>query len=271
MKNIFLGTLVCLAFGAGAYAQDVSADKKVEQKADQKDQGAVAAPQTPADAVKAVLPDTDAMRGGGGGGGRGGGGGGGHIGGGGGGIRPGGGGGGHIGGGGPRPGPVGGGGHIGGGGPRPGPVGGGGHGGGIGPRPGGPGHGGGVGPRPGGPGHGGGIGPRPGGPGHGGGGWHGSPGWHNGGPRPGWNAGWHRDLGWRPGWWRIGFPLPVFFYAPEVPFGYWQCTAFDQNQQSYSASAPGSDEAAYNALYDCGGPDYQGNGCFIPPGYCERR
>lgn len=142
-------------------------------------------------------------------------------------------------------------------------------------RPGpGPGHGG-PGIHPGGPGHGG-PGIHPGGPGHGGPGWHGGhgwggghAGWHGGGPRPGWRNGWRWDFGRHPFWWRVGIEFPLFIWAIDTPQFWWQCTAFDE-EMPYSAAAPTRDEAAYNALYDCGGPNYA-NQCYIPPGYCQLR
>ncbi|PIS11659.1 MAG: hypothetical protein COT73_02825 [Bdellovibrio sp. CG10_big_fil_rev_8_21_14_0_10_47_8] len=132
-----------------------------------------------------------------------------------------------------------------------------------GPRPG-PGPGVRPGPRPG-PGH---PGVRPGRPFPGP---HPGPGWHGGGPRPGWHGGWRHDRGWHPGWWYAGISLPYFVWAPESPYGYWQCMAFSEDRQVFSASAPTLNEAAYNALFDCGGPNYQQYGCYIPDGYCRRR
>jgi hypothetical protein len=35
--------------------------------------------------------------------------------------------------------------------------------------------------------------------------------------------------------------------------------------------APALDDAEYNALYSCGGDDYNASGCYIPPNYCQRR
>ncbi len=165
--------------------------------------------------------------------------------------------------------PHGGGGGHGGGGHGGGGHGGGGHGGG---GHGGGGHGGGG---HGGGGHGGG---GHGGGGHGGGG-HGGHGpvhggghhgWHGGGPRHGWHDGWRWDFNHHPGWWYAGFVFPGFIWAPEVVVGYWQCTAYNEAQEGYSASALTKDEAAYDALYDCA-QDTPDTECYIPEGYCRIR
>jgi hypothetical protein len=39
----------------------------------------------------------------------------------------------------------------------------------------------------------------------------------------------------------------------------------------FSDVAPDMQQAAYGALYACGGPDYAASGCYIPPGYCQVR
>jgi hypothetical protein len=62
----------------------------------------------------------------------------------------------------------------------------------------------------------------------------------------------------------------LFVFVEAVEPGYWQCTAFDQYENPFSAAGPDRDSAAYNALYDCGGDDYQDT-CFIPAGYCNIR
>lgn len=119
---------------------------------------------------------------------------------------------------------------------------------------------------------------RPGFPGGGHGGGHGRPGggWgrigHGHYPRPGWRTGWHvRHHHHRfPHWYRtdIVWPLWVWVNYP-IPAGYWQCTAFDENLTAYSDIGPTADQAAWNALYDCGGDDPEANGCYIPEGYCR--
>jgi len=140
-------------------------------------------------------------------------------------------------------------------------------GGGFGPHPGG----GGFGPHPGG----GGFGPRPGGGGFGphpgGGGFGPHPGGGGFGPRPGFAPGWRFNPGWRPGWLRPGIIFPGFFWIAEASPGYWQCTAYNAEMQPFSDVGPDSNQAAYNALYSCGGPDYQAAGCYIPAGYCQLR
>jgi len=89
-------------------------------------------------------------------------------------------------------------------------------------------------------------------------------------PHPGWHAGWHYDTGWHPHW-TIGFNFPAFGFIATVPAGYWQCTAFNSDGAPVSDVGPTSDEAAYAALYSCGGPDYTASGCYIPPNYCRPR
>ncbi len=93
-----------------------------------------------------------------------------------------------------------------------------------------------------------------------------------GGPRPGWHEGWHWDYNaWHPHWWHVGFVFPGFVWLGGIPVGYWQCTAFNQNGQGFSDMAPTIDQASYGALYECGGPNYQGNACYVPQGYCQHR
>jgi hypothetical protein len=133
---------------------------------------------------------------------------------------------------------------------------------------------------PGGGGHGGGGHPGGGfGGGHPGGGFGGHPvghpgGWHPGGPwrpYPGWHNGWAWDRGWHPGWWRVGIIFPVWVWYADVPVGYWQCTAFNSSMQAFSSIGPDVNQAAYGALYQCGGPNYQQMGCYVPQGYCQLR
>lgn len=100
---------------------------------------------------------------------------------------------------------------------------------------------------------------------------HPGPGWHDGGPRPGYHHGWNHDHNWRPRWWHLGISLPIFVWSPQSPRGYWQCTAFSTDREIFSASAPDREEAIYNALYDCGGANYEEYGCYIPEGYCQFR
>ncbi|GIL18617.1 MAG: hypothetical protein BroJett040_23680 [Oligoflexia bacterium] len=112
-----------------------------------------------------------------------------------------------------------------------------------------------------------GPGPQP-GYGYGHGPWSGYPGWHGGGPRPGWRYDWYWDPYLRPYWWYPGIFFPMFVWYYQSPFYWWQCTAFDYYRYGYSASAPTLNEAAYNALYDCGG-FYYWNECYVPEGYCR--
>jgi hypothetical protein len=97
----------------------------------------------------------------------------------------------------------------------------------------------------------------------------GNVGWHDGGPRPGWKSGWTYDRGQRPNWWNVGLIFPAFAFAADLAHGDWQCTAFDQAQNPYSAAADNQEEAQYNALYDCGGQNYAQD-CYIPDGYCNQ-
>ncbi len=88
--------------------------------------------------------------------------------------------------------------------------------------------------------------------------------------RPGWESRWHWNRDWRPRWADRGIRFPRFIRHTRVPIGYYQCTAFDRNMNAYSASGLSVDQAAYNALYDCGGSDFQMYGCYIPNGYCNQ-
>ncbi len=110
---------------------------------------------------------------------------------------------------------------------------------------------------------------RPGG-GYGHGPHYGHPGYHSGGPRPGFHHGWSWRHNFHPFWWSAGLLFPAFVWALEIPYGWYQCTAYDEFMMPYMATAPGVDEAAYNSLYDCGGAGYQRT-CYIPPGYCQLR
>ena len=56
----------------------------------------------------------------------------------------------------------------------------------------------------------------------------------------------------------------------DIPSGFWQCTAFDGDDNAYSDFGPTRDEAAYNALYRCAdGVDFEDKGCFVPDDYCQ--
>ena len=93
------------------------------------------------------------------------------------------------------------------------------------------------------------------------------PGWHE---YPGWHDGWHHDGNWHPGWWHEGYIFPVWVWI-DVDDGWWQCTAFNGAMETFSRVGPDEDQAAYGALYACGGANYQQFGCYIPPGYCQQR
>jgi hypothetical protein len=96
------------------------------------------------------------------------------------------------------------------------------------------------------------------------------PGWHGGWSRPGWYGGWFWRHDLFPLWWAAGLTFPLFYFVAEAPIGYWQCTAYDEGQNPFSASGLTQNAAAYNALYDCGGDDYAET-CYIPENYCQRR
>ena len=92
------------------------------------------------------------------------------------------------------------------------------------------------------------------------------------GPTGGWNhPGWSWDYHRYPTWWRPSMSFPIWIWLARVPRGYWQCTAFDESMQAYSAIGHHRDEAAYSALYACGGENFENNGCYVPNGYCRRR
>lgn len=97
------------------------------------------------------------------------------------------------------------------------------------------------------------------------------PGGHIGGANP--RRGWHNGYQWdhgnrRPNWWQRGHRFPIFVWIPGITAGYWQCTAFNSSNYPYSALGLSIDQAAYNALYDCGGSRGQ-DLCYIPAGYCN--
>jgi hypothetical protein len=88
--------------------------------------------------------------------------------------------------------------------------------------------------------------------------------------RPGWNEGWRWDYGYRrPSWCHDSIDYPQFEWVYQIAPGYYQCTSFNNNLYGFSAIGATIDEAAYNALYDCGGPYYLQSGCYIPNGYCQ--
>jgi hypothetical protein len=88
---------------------------------------------------------------------------------------------------------------------------------------------------------------------------------------PGYKAGWRYDAHYHPSWIRgsVHFPVFRFGFGITVLPGYWQCTAFNQDLQPVSDVAPTLEQAQYAALYSCGGPDWQAEGCYIPPNYCS--
>lgn len=65
--------------------------------------------------------------------------------------------------------------------------------------------------------------------------------------------------------WFLGVQFPLFNWAPWIRPGYYQCTAFNPYFQSAWGTGFTIQQAAANALYYCGGPQY----CYIPWGYCN--
>lgn len=93
-------------------------------------------------------------------------------------------------------------------------------------------------------------------------------GWHH---RPGWHHGWKWNFHRYPHWWYPTIILPAWFWVADIPVGYWQCTAFDEDLNAFSEIGATLDEAAYNALYECGGMDWDEEGCYVPEDYCRIR
>jgi hypothetical protein len=76
---------------------------------------------------------------------------------------------------------------------------------------------------------------------------------------------------WHPHWWHEGYHFRPWHWVIEIDPGYWQCSAFNEYGQEYDDVGPTENEAAWNALYDCGGRDPEDAGCYIPEGYCQVR
>lgn len=91
-------------------------------------------------------------------------------------------------------------------------------------------------------------------------------GWHH---RPGWHHGWKWNFHRYPRWWYPTIILPTWIWVSNIPVGYWQCTAFDEDLNAFSEIGATIDEAAYNALYECGGLDWEEEGCYVPEDYCR--
>lgn len=89
-------------------------------------------------------------------------------------------------------------------------------------------------------------------------------------PYPGYYPGWQWNSSWIPPWVGPAVTWPPFYWQP-VPVGYFQCTAFNPYMYPYTAFGQTQDQAAYNALGYCGGPNWMAYGCYIPPGYCQYR
>jgi hypothetical protein len=92
---------------------------------------------------------------------------------------------------------------------------------------------------------------------------------HN--PAPGWSHTYVYNYHYYPRWYYAGFVFPVWYWAAEVPVGYWQCTAFNQELTPFYATGMTEHQAAYNAMYACGGPSASAMGCYVPEGYCRLR
>lgn len=82
---------------------------------------------------------------------------------------------------------------------------------------------------------------------------------------------WEWNSNWRPYWWYFGLQFSIFNWMKPVPDGFWQCTAFNGNLQSFSYVSWDMQYSAYGALYYCGGTNNMNAGCFIPSGYCRVR
>ncbi len=85
---------------------------------------------------------------------------------------------------------------------------------------------------------------------------------------PGWHQGWQWNQAWRPHWYQWGMQFPAYNWSYGVPQGYWQCVAFNGYMQAFYGIGYDINQAAYGALYYCGGAY---NGCYIPPNYCQVR
>jgi hypothetical protein len=81
----------------------------------------------------------------------------------------------------------------------------------------------------------------------------------------------HWNNYWQPTWYYPGIPLPLFSWNYNYPVGYWQCAAFNGNYMTYYGVGSTVEQAAYAALYACGGMYYLSVGCYIPPNYCGIR
>ncbi len=79
---------------------------------------------------------------------------------------------------------------------------------------------------------------------------------------------WHWDRYWLPFWWYPTITWPLWNWIQEIPYGYWQCTAFDQYLDAFPALGTNEAQAAFNATYACGGQEL---GCYIPPNFCRFR
>ncbi len=80
--------------------------------------------------------------------------------------------------------------------------------------------------------------------------------------------GWGWDRYWYPFWWYPTILLSPWIWINDIHYDLWQCTAFDQTLEPFAAVGRTENEAAYNAIYACGG---QFAGCYIPPNYCRHR
>ena len=76
-------------------------------------------------------------------------------------------------------------------------------------------------------------------------------------PHPQWRDGWRWNQP-RPPRWAIGARFTWFWIT--VPATYWQCIAFNSSLQAFPQIGPDVNQAAYGALYDCGGPNFENLG-----------
>jgi hypothetical protein len=99
---------------------------------------------------------------------------------------------------------------------------------------------------------------------------------------------WHVAPGYYPAWildeaypgpdWVVDAEEPIewpqFEWLNGVAPGEWQCTAFNHNDQTlepYSDIGKTRNQAAYDALYACGGKEWKAEGCYIPAGFCKQK
>ena len=91
---------------------------------------------------------------------------------------------------------------------------------------------------------------------------------------PGWSPYWvWNPYAWQPAWWawhwQVIIPWGQIGWMPNIPVGTWQCVAFNPYGAWFVGASPIQNQAAYNALWECGGFTWQASSCYVPPGYCQ--